>query len=100
MKTGMISPLYVRDEWPRWVKLFAKTGAPMADSYDKWLKYHDENVQKFKRDGYVVHVVEVRIDDYLSWVRTNRLPIDGHTRTDFPGHLLAERMRQHGDMDN
>jgi len=72
----------------------------MADSYDKWLQYHTEDVQRFKRDGCLVHQVEVRIDDYLAWVRKNGLPVDGHTRTDFPGQLLAERMREQGDMND
>lgn len=98
MKTRVAIPLYKRDQWTRWQDLFKRTTAPMLGSYDEWLNNHGELVIKQKKiPGNTVHVVEVDIDAYLIWANASGLPVNGHTRTDFPLHVLTERLKATGD---
>ncbi len=47
----------------------------------------------------MVHEVQVDIDEYIAWTRTNALPINGSTRTDYPSHILSQRMQDAGDFN-
>ncbi len=98
MKNMMVTPLYKRSQWLRWQELFdGIKGSRMTWTFDEWLKNHHEMVQKLKIQGDTVHEVEVDIDEYVAWAKKSGLPINGHTRTDFPIHILTDRMKAAGD---
>ena len=92
MADNIITPLYKRDQWVRWQKLFEGTESVMASSFDKWLENHVKLVQEAKIRGNTVQEIEVDIDEYLAWTKQRRLPINGYTRTDFPGFIWHQRM--------
>ena len=99
MKAPIVTPLYKREQWQRWVDLFANSDR-MTLVFDEWMKDHIEDVTNYRQQGYVVHEVEVDIDGYISWARSKSLPINGATRADYPIHILAERMNDAGDFEH
>jgi hypothetical protein len=97
MKNYVTCPVYKREQWIRWQKLFEGTEAEMLGNYDEWLERHHQMVEKFKTEGGTMHRVEVDIDDYLAWTKTSGLPVNGYTRTDFPLWIFRERMKAAGN---
>jgi hypothetical protein len=99
MVDELVSPLYKREQWPRWVELFIDSESPMTPTFDVWLADHSEDVAKERRAGRVVHVVEVDVNSYLAWVRSSGLSVKPGTRADYPIQLLIQRMREKGDFE-
>jgi len=100
MKNFVTCPIYKREQWTRWQKLFDGTKAAMLWTFDEWLENHHKLVEKFKAQGDAMHRVEIDIDDYLAWTKSSGLPVDGYTRTEFAGFILRERMKAAGDFSN
>jgi len=99
MKNYVNCPVYKREQWLRWQKLFEGTQAPMLWTYDEWLENHHKMIEKFKADGHgIMQRIEVDIDEYLAWTKKSGLPVDGYTRTDFSGHIMRERMKAAGNL--
>ena len=85
MKTQGVIPLFKRSQWLRWRKLCPD----MHSSHNVWLKQHQEMLKNFTARGIIVKEVEVDIDAYIFWVSTEKLLVNGETRTLFAIHTLS-----------
>ncbi len=54
-----------------------------------WLRQHREMLKDFTARGIAVQEVEVDIDSYIIWASTNKLLLNGETRTLFAIYTLS-----------
>ena len=94
MKGQVVIPLYKADQWPRWGELFEDT-----PTYEQWFKGHVEGIERFRKQGVIVHEIEIDIDLYVAWTKETKQQINADTRNEYPNHVLAERVIAMGGLD-
>ena len=78
--------------------LFSGSDSPMSPSFESWHAGHLKDCINYRRRGYIVHTVEIGVDDFVAWSRANNLSVNGAKRADFAIHVLVDRMREKGEM--
>ena len=77
---------YREEDWPRWLEI---SDDEMCATYSQWLKGAEKTLLEATRQGTVVHRTEIRPDEFLTWAKLKRIPLNGHARIEFAGERFG-----------
>jgi len=73
-------PVISKEEYPSFRQ---QVGSHLADSYDEWLKVHNEQIEEARRNGDTVARIEVKYDEFVEFCRTTGATSNANTLLDF-----------------
>lgn len=77
---------YREEDWPRWLEI---SDDEMCATYSQWLKGAEKTLLEATRQGTVVHRTEIRPDEFLTWAKLKRIPLNGYARIEFAGERFG-----------
>jgi len=73
-------PVISEKEYPAFRR---DVGTHLADTYDKWLKLHREQIEEARRNGDTIAEIEVKYDEFVAYCRATGATPNANTLLDF-----------------
>ena len=83
---------YRRQQWDRLREISADKDT-LEETYDEWKANAESRIPDLERDGYVLHKVDIDVDELLRWCDSQGCPVDGEARSLFAAAKLREMDR-------
>ena len=80
---------YRREQWGRLLEV-SSDRAELEDTYDEWQALAEENLRKLAQHGYILHKVDIDVEELLSWCNSHNRSVDGDARSEFTTVKLRE----------
>ena len=80
---------YRREQWDRLLEISSDRDE-LEDTYDEWQAMAEENLRKLAQHGYVLHKVDIDVEELLRWCNSQNRSVDGGARSEFTVIKLRE----------
>ena len=72
---------------------FQQTKDTLEETYDEWKANAESRIPDLERARYVLHKVDIDVDELLRWCDSQGCPVDGEARSLFAAAKLREMDR-------
>ena len=80
---------YRREQWDRLLEISSDRDE-LEDTYDEWQAMAEANLRKLAQHGYVLHKVDIDVEELLRWCNSQNRSVDGGARSEFTVIKLRE----------
>jgi isopentenyl diphosphate isomerase/L-lactate dehydrogenase-like FMN-dependent dehydrogenase len=80
---------YSREQWEALTKVVPDR-SELDDTYEAWEAQATDALQTLAAQGARPVKVQVDVQELVAWCRSKDRPVNGESRADFVGHLLAK----------
>lgn len=87
-ESPIIIASYRAEDWQKWIVL---SSSHMCDTWEEWKKGVDDILIEATKEGVIIHMQEIRPEEYKSWIKETGKPINGYTRGEFAALLMKKR---------
>lgn len=84
---------YRREQWNRLLEVSADR-EDLENTYDEWLAFSEASLERLKREGLVIHKVDVDIDALVRWCGSQNRPVNMESRAEYVVAML--KLREQG----
>jgi hypothetical protein len=79
---------YLRDEWDAWRNTVEDGELTFRGSYEDWQEIVEQVAAEKRAEGYEVHLVKVRLSEFLKWAEEKGTGTNAQARATYSGMLL------------
>jgi hypothetical protein len=81
---------YAAEQWPRLREVAADPGE-LEETHEEWLAVMKRGLRGFREAGIPYQLIDVDVEELVSWCERKRIPINGAARAEYAAHLLQQR---------
>ena len=81
---------YSAEQWPRLREVAADRGE-LEETHEEWLAMMKRSLRSFREAGMPYQLVEIDVEELVSWCKRKGKPINGSSRSEYAAHLLQQR---------
>lgn len=78
---------YLPEQWPL-LRATASDSHSLEKTYNEWLEYANDVINKLKEEGYNPVKVNIDIERFNAWCRKKKKAPDGNSRSEYVSQLL------------
>jgi hypothetical protein len=83
---------YDPEQWDR-LRDISEDAHELEDTYEEWKSHALQKIKDLEKQGFTVQKVDVDTEELLGWCNSFRMPVNGHSRTEFMTKRLRELLR-------
>lgn len=81
---------YSAEQWPRLREVVADPGE-LEETHEEWLTMMKRSLRSFREAGIRYQLVDIDVEELVSWCKRKGIPINGSSRAEYAAHLLQQR---------
>jgi hypothetical protein len=81
---------YSAEQWARLREVAADPGE-LEETHEEWLTMMKRSLRSFREAGIPYQLVEIDVEELVSWCERKRIPINGSSRAEYATHLLQQQ---------
>ena len=81
---------YSTEQWPRLREVVADPGE-LEETHEEWLTMMKRSLRSFREAGIRYQLVDIDVEELVSWCKRKGIPINGSSRAEYAAHLLQQR---------
>lgn len=84
---------YSAEQWTRLREVAADLGE-LEETHEEWLTMMKNSLRSLREAGIAYQLVDVDVEELVSWCKRKRLPINGSSRAEYAAYLLQKRQEK------
>jgi len=88
MATGIC--WYSAEQWAR-LREVASDPENLEETHEEWLAIMKRSLRDFREAGLPYQLVDIDVEELVSWCKRKGRPINGSSRAEYAAHLLQQR---------
>jgi len=88
---------YRKEQWDRLLEISSDRDN-LDDTYEEWKANAEASLPMLTQEGYVPRKIDVDVEELLRWCNSQKLPVDGDSRSRFTWEKLHEEVKTNSGM--
>jgi hypothetical protein len=81
---------YSAEQWAR-LREVASDRGELEETHEEWLTMMKRSLRSFREAGIPYQLVDIDVEELVSWCKLKRIPVNGSSRAEYAAHLLQQR---------
>jgi len=83
---------YSAEQWGR-LREVASDPGELEETHEEWLAMMKRSLRRFQEAGIPYQLVDIDVEELVSWCKRKRKPINGSSRAEYATLLLQQRQK-------